>query len=139
MDVEAVKNIDVIVKRKGSNVMKIAMPVDNKSLDSDICISFGRTPYFLFYDTESKKELYFDNSAINTQGGAGIKAAQKIVDEKSDVLITVRCGENAAEVLNGVVEIYKSKYVSAKENIEAFEKGELEILSEIHAGFHNHR
>jgi len=119
--------------------MKIAIPVDRKSLDSDICISFGRTPYFLFYDTIRKSEEYYDNDANSSQGGAGIKAAQKIVDKGSDILITVRCGENAASVLNGSVKVYKSKYMSAKENIEAFEKGELEILTEIHAGFHGHR
>lgn len=107
--------------------MKIAVPVDEKNIDSDICVSFGRTPYFLFYDTDSKEEKYFDNSAINSQGGAGIKAAQKIVDENSDALITVRCGENAADVLKDCVKIYKSKYISAKENIEALKKASLKF------------
>ena len=34
--------------------MKIAIPVDEKSLESNVCVSFGRAPYFLIYDTESK-------------------------------------------------------------------------------------
>lgn len=118
--------------------MIIAIPVDEKKLDSPICISFGRTPYFMFYNTDTQKATFFDNSAFNAQGGAGIKAAQKIVDEGTNALITVRCGENAAAVLNNGVTIYKSKEGTAKENIDAFLKDELKILSDIHPGFHNH-
>ncbi|MEG1779017.1 MAG: NifB/NifX family molybdenum-iron cluster-binding protein [Oscillospiraceae bacterium] len=119
--------------------MKIAIPVDEKDIGSAVCISFGRTPYFLFYNTVTKETVFFDNSAISAQGGAGIKAAQKIADEKSDALLTVRCGENAAAVLNEAqVKIYKTKFATAKENIDAFEDGKLDILTEIHAGFHNH-
>ena len=33
--------------------MRIAIPVDEKNIDSEVCISFGRTPYFLIYDTEN--------------------------------------------------------------------------------------
>ncbi|MEF9839553.1 MAG: NifB/NifX family molybdenum-iron cluster-binding protein [Lachnospiraceae bacterium] len=118
--------------------MKIAIPVDEKSMLSTVCVSFGRTPYFLFYNTDTKEAEFFDNSAISAQGGAGIKAAQKIVDEKSQALLTIRCGENAAEVLHGAeIKIYKTTYPTAQENITAFENQELHILTEIHAGFHN--
>lgn len=119
--------------------MKLAIPVDEKSLSSTVCISYGRTPYFLFYNTDTKEYNFFDNGAISLQGGAGIKASQKIVDEKADAVLTIRCGENAAEVLDGAnIKIYKTVYPTAEENIAAFEKGELKILNEIHAGFHGH-
>ena len=36
--------------------MRIAIPVDEKNIDSEVCISFGRTPYFLIYDTENGNE-----------------------------------------------------------------------------------
>lgn len=116
--------------------MKIAVPVDEQSLQSDVCISFGRTPFFLFYNTETKEESYFDNSAFNEQSGAGIKAAQKIVDEGAQVLLTRHCGENAAEVFEGSVEIYRASVGTAQENIKAFQNGELQILTEIHPGYH---
>jgi predicted Fe-Mo cluster-binding NifX family protein len=35
--------------------MKIAIPVDEKTLESNVCVSFGRTPYFLIYDVETKE------------------------------------------------------------------------------------
>lgn len=119
--------------------MKIAIPVDEKSLDSNVCISFGRTPYFLIYDVDTKESVFLDNSAAASTGGAGIKAAQTIVDNKANVLLTPRCGENAAEVLKSAdIEIFKTTSASVKDNIDAFIDGKLPLLDEIHAGFHGH-
>jgi predicted Fe-Mo cluster-binding NifX family protein len=127
------------VKNKGGNHMIIAIPVNEKSMKSEVCISFGRTPYFMFYNTETKNTEFFDNSANSAQGGAGIKAAQSIADAGCQALITMRCGENAAEVFTGnQVKIYKSKYPLAEDNIKGFENNELETLHEVHKGLHNH-
>ncbi|MEL7656405.1 MAG: NifB/NifX family molybdenum-iron cluster-binding protein, partial [Bacillota bacterium] len=68
--------------------MKIAIPVDGTSMDTSICISFGRAPYFLIYDTESRDAVFLDNSAAANQGGAGIKAAQSIADSQAEALLT---------------------------------------------------
>lgn len=117
--------------------MKIAIPVDDKNMEASVCISFGRTPYFLIYDTESKGSLFFENSAAASQGGAGIKAAQFLVDNKADVLLTPRCGENAAQVIKAAdIKMYKTMPGSAKYNVDAFTEGKLSFLEEIHAGFH---
>ena len=119
--------------------MKIAIPVDDKTMQRAVCQSFGRTPYYLIYDTESKESQFIDNSAAASQGGAGIKAAQTVVDNKVSVLITPRCGENAAEVIKAAnIKIYKTVSESIQENINAFNEGKLSLLKEIHAGFHGH-
>jgi predicted Fe-Mo cluster-binding NifX family protein len=119
--------------------MKIAMPVEEKSMEGNVCQSFGRTPYFLIYDTDSKEALYLDNSAAASQGGAGIKAAQIIVDNNAVALLTPRCGQNAADVIQiANIEIYKTINESIKDNIEAFNNKKLNLLDEIHVGFHNH-
>ena len=119
--------------------MKTAIPVDEKNLGSNVCASFGRSPYFLIYDTETKESVFIDNSAAASTGGAGIKAAQIIVDNKANVLLTPRCGENAADVLKSAdIKIYKTSSGSVKDNIAAFVDGKLPLLDEIHAGFHGH-
>ncbi|MGI6548432.1 MAG: NifB/NifX family molybdenum-iron cluster-binding protein [Syntrophomonadales bacterium] len=119
--------------------MKIAVPVEENSMESNICQSFGRAPYFLIYDTESKENVFLDNTAVASQGGAGIKAAQTIVDSQAKALLTPRCGENAAAVITAAnIKIYKTVSDSIKANIEAFTDGKLPVLDEIHAGFHNH-
>lgn len=119
--------------------MKIAMPVSNKSLESGIAESFGRTPYFLIYDMEAKTSVFFDNTAIASQGGAGIKAAQAVVDSGAAAVVVPQCGENAANVLKEAgFKIYKTISTSVQENIDAFAEGKLALLENIHAGFHNH-
>lgn len=119
--------------------MKIAIPVDDVSMDTNICISFGRAPYFMIYDTESKDASFLDNSAAASQGGAGVKAAQIIADSGVGALLTPRCGENAAEVFQASnIKIYQTVGSMLKHNILSFENGDLELLNEIHPGFHNH-
>lgn len=119
--------------------MKIAIPTDEKNLQSNVCISFGRAPYFLIYDADSGESLFIDNSAAASTGGAGIKAAQTIADRRADVLLTPRCGEKAAGVLKAAeIKIFKTILASARDNIDALIAGQLSLLDEIHAGFHGH-
>ncbi len=119
--------------------MKIAIPVNEKKVESGVCMSFGRTPYFLVHDTETKEDLFTENSAAKSTGGAGIKAAQIIVDNEVDVLLTPRCGENAAGVLeNAGIKMYKTVGDSVSSNIEAYNAGKLSLLEDIHAGLHDH-
>lgn len=115
--------------------MKIMLPLDENKVD--VCIAFGRAPMFLLHDTKTNETEYLVNPAAQSQGGAGIQAAQFIVDQKADVLITVRCGENAAEVFKAAgVKIYKADGKSAKEEITEYVEGRLEELTHFHAGFH---
>ena len=119
--------------------MKLAIPLNEKNLDSGVCPSFGRAPYFVFYDTETQKCSFLENSAAASQGGAGIKAAQTIADSSVRVLLTPRCGENAIQVLNEAgISVYKTLTGTARENIDGFNKGDLQLLDEFHAGFHGH-
>ena len=117
--------------------MKIAIPVDDVSMDTNICISFGRTPYFMIFDTETSDAMFLDNSGAAIQGGAGIKAAQAIVDSNVEALLTPRCGENAAEVIHAAgIKIYQTDGSLLRHNLQAFADGDLELLEEIHEGFH---
>ncbi len=117
--------------------MTIAIPVDKADISSDVCVSFGRAPYFLIYDTDTKDRVFIDNSAAASAGGAGIKAAQVIVDHKAEALLTPRCGQNAVDVLEGGdVKLYKTVKPSVQETIDAFEKGELSLLDQAHPGLH---
>ncbi|MCH3916638.1 MAG: NifB/NifX family molybdenum-iron cluster-binding protein [Spirochaetia bacterium] len=118
--------------------MKVAMAVTGKDLDSKINPTFGRTPFFLIYDTETKKETYIDNPAMNASGGAGIQAAQVVIDTGADTVIAYRFGENAAKVFEHAnVKSYKATEGTVKENIEKLESNELSPLQEVHPGFHH--
>ncbi len=119
--------------------MKVIVPVESKSLDAPVCPSFGRTPLYASYDTETGNHEFLDNSAAAAQGGAGIKASQMLVDHEAAVVITYRCGENAAQVLDAAnIMIYKAEDATVAENIEKLKNGSLEVLLKIHPGLHNH-
>jgi len=119
--------------------MIIAIPTDHNHLDTTVCISFGRAPYFLIYNSSVDSYDFIENPARQSQGGAGVKAAQTLVDAHATVLITPRCGENAAEIFNAAdVKIYRASGQSVAENITSFKNDQLKILEEIHAGFHGH-
>lgn len=114
--------------------MKIAVPVDENR--ESVCASFGRAPYFCIYDTTDFSRIFTPNAAAEARGGAGIKAAQLVVDSGAQALITMRCGENAAEVLQAAeIGIYKAGGASASANIALFNAGKLEKLTHFHAGF----
>jgi predicted Fe-Mo cluster-binding NifX family protein len=113
------------------------LPIDEKDLNNQVSVSFGRAPYYAVYDTDTKDVEYIENTAASAKGGAGIKAAQFVVDSGAEVLITPRCGENAADVVsNAGIKMYKSEKVSAKENIDIFLENKLSFLNDIHEGFH---
>ncbi len=119
--------------------MKIIVPTLEKNIEGGICESFGRTPVFMVWDTGNKDAKYFTNDAAASNGGAGVKAAQAVVDQKADAVIVPRIGKNASDVLDlAGIKIYKSKTSDIMENIHGLEAGELEILTDIHPGFHNH-
>jgi len=125
---------------KMEDFMKIAIPVNEKTLNSSVSAHFGRAPYFLIYDTETKESAFMDNAASTSRGGAGIKTAQVILDQQANALITPRLGDNAADVLEAAkIEIYKSIEGSAEDNINALLNKKLARLSEIHPGLHDHR
>lgn len=119
--------------------MRIAIPVNEDSQKTDICPSFGRAPFFMIKNTEINEYKFLINDAAESAGGAGIKAAQLFLNEKIDVVITPRCGENSAKVMQDAdVKIFKSQGSIAIQNFDLYEKGQLSPLTDIHAGFHGH-
>ena len=124
---------------EGGTSMKIAIPVDDTK--KAVCVSFGRAPYMLFKDLNSGAEELLENPAAEAQGGAGLKAAQFLVDNEADGLITIRCGENAAEVLQvAEMKIYEAdKTLDAAANLAACAEGKLPELTHFHAGYHGIR
>ena len=113
--------------------MKIAIPLDENR--QDVCIVLARAPYFLM--RENGQDAIVENPAAQAQGGAGLQAAQFLVDQGVNVLITVRCGQNAAEVFKAAnMKIYKSASKAAAEDLARLEDGSLRELTEFHAGYH---
>jgi predicted Fe-Mo cluster-binding NifX family protein len=116
--------------------MIIAMPVDDGIPVAQVCPSFGRAPCFCFYDTQEGSIRMLANPAADAEGGAGVKAAQFLADMQTDILITPRGGENAAEVLRAAnISVLKAQGREVAENLTAWREGKLAALETFHAGF----
>lgn len=112
--------------------MKIAIALDENK--KDVCIVLARAPYFLI--RENGVDTIVENPGAQAQGGAGIQAAQFLVDQQVTDLITVRCGQNAAEVFQAAgIRIYKSASQTAAEDLAAWEAGKLALLETFHSGY----
>ena len=79
--------------------MKIAIAMSGPDLSSDLASVFGRCAYLMFYDTETSATEVLANRGVTATGGAGVEAAQIVVDHGTELLVTPKVGPKAHEVL----------------------------------------
>ena len=117
--------------------MRIAIPVSGASLEGSVFDSLGRAPWFYLYDTGVTRGRFVRNVAPDAAGGAGVLAAQLLVDQEVDAVLTPQCGKNAAEVFGSAkIRLVRTRGSGITENLSEFVQGQLEDLTEIHAGRH---
>jgi predicted Fe-Mo cluster-binding NifX family protein len=80
--------------------VKIAVATSGKTLNSQVDPRFGRCPYFLIIESENGKPEVLENTAGQTSRGAGISAAQLIVNKGVGAVIAGNFGPNAINVLS---------------------------------------
>lgn len=111
--------------------MKIAISATGKTLDSLMDLKFGRCQYFLIYDPENKQVSCRENKGQLSEGGAGIAAAQQLIDEKVDLVITGSLGPNAFELINKAgIKAYRGENVSIKNILDKHDKCELSEIKQ---------
>ncbi len=110
--------------------MKIAISSTGKGLDSQIDPRFGRCQYFILVDPETMEFEVFENEGLMASGGAGVQAAQSIVQKGAKALITGNLGPNAASALSASgIKVYLVSGGTVKEVAEAFKGGKLQEAS----------
>jgi len=121
---------------KNGERMKVAVTSSTKSIDSAIDERFARCNFFVIIDTDSMEYEFFSNEAITSSSGAGVKAAQELIDKKVEAVITGNIGPNAFDVLNKAgIKIFKASG-SIKEAIENFKEGKLKEMDMANVGRH---
>lgn len=102
--------------------MKIAIPTDKPSIDGALFNKFGRAPYFLLYDTESKVIKFIENKSISSVSGAGSQTAQLLIRERINVVVIDIIGPKAENVIKKAgITIIEGIKGSVKENLENFD------------------
>jgi len=108
--------------------MKIAITIQEKNENAKVDPRFGRCAYFLIYDDQTNEKKIIDNSQnLNAPQGAGIQAAQNILKENVEVLITGNVGPKAFQLLkdSGVKIFVGAQDMNVDDAIKAFKNGEL--------------
>jgi predicted Fe-Mo cluster-binding NifX family protein len=119
--------------------MNIVVTTEGNNLDAPTNPRFGRCPTFIFVETEAMTFEAVPNPALSASGGAGIQAAQFVVEHGAEAVLTGNVGPNATDVLQAAgVAVYLNSETSVRAAVEALKAGRLPIARganvEAHAG-----
>lgn len=106
--------------------MKIAVSAAAARPEAAVDGHFGRCAYFVIYDTAAQSWQAMANPASGAGGGAGVQAAQAVVDQGVNVVVTGSLGPNAYKVLQAAgIRCFTGARGTVKEAVAAYEKGAL--------------
>ena len=107
--------------------MRVAITSQGTDLDSPVDPRFGRAKLFLIVDSETNEIEPVDNAQnLEAAQGAGIQAAQTVVNRGVGAVITGHCGPKAFRTLRAAgVEVVVGAEGTVAEALEKYENGEL--------------
>ena len=109
--------------------MIIGISSTGNDADALLDLRFGRCVCFALYDTVAKTFRFVENKAQYAGGGAGIAAAQLMVDEGAEAIITGNMGPNAFRVMQGAgIPVYRCASATLRNAADLFERSRLEKL-----------
>ena len=118
--------------------MKVAVSAQGTDMGSQVDPRFGRARFFVLVDTETGQSAAHDNAQnVNAVQGAGIQAAQNVVNLGAGAVITGNVGPKAFGALQaGEVKVYIGATGSVAQAVEKFQAGELECVSKANVEGH---
>ena len=118
--------------------MKIAVTAMGPEPESLVSSRFGRCPYFLIFDLESDACESLSNPNVTSGGGAGIQAAQSMVDHDVHAVLTGNCGPNSFRVFEAAgINIFTGVTGPARDAIESYRAGTLNPSSDANVQAHH--
>ncbi len=109
--------------------MKIAISANSDDLNGQVNPVFGRCPGFLIVETEGseiKSHSFVSNTAMNAVHGAGTAAAQAVINQGVQAVISGNLGPNAFSIIQQAgIKFYPGFGLSIKEAIEKVASGQL--------------
>jgi predicted Fe-Mo cluster-binding NifX family protein len=103
--------------------MKICVSAEEPDIHALIAEEFGHSPFFLFYDTDKKSWEAFPNIAGESTTGAGIMAAEQVIQLGADVVLTGYVGVHGEKALSAKnIRIIQDEDGSVEASINRFIK-----------------
>jgi len=118
--------------------MKIFVSAQGNELESPASEIFGRAPLYVCVESDTMKAESYANPAIKAQSGAGIEAAQWLIDHGAQAVISANIGPKALRVFKEAgIPVYHGQKGSVRENIELWKLGKLQQLNQASTAAHS--
>ncbi len=106
--------------------MRLAITSTGPDLSSTLDPRFGRAHYLLMVETPFRTVVPIENhKGMNAAEGAGVQAAQNVIDQKAEALITGHCGPKAFRALQAAgIEVYLAPEGSITQTLDRFDHGQ---------------
>jgi predicted Fe-Mo cluster-binding NifX family protein len=117
--------------------MRIVVSGQGDNLDAPSSPVFGRCPFYVFVESETLEFEAVSNPAMNQPGGAGIQAAQFVVNQGAQVVLTGNLGPNAFDVLQAAgIQGYLVEGGTIRDAVEAYSAGQLRAMGGANVAAH---
>jgi predicted Fe-Mo cluster-binding NifX family protein len=117
--------------------MKIGISATGKTLDAEVDPRFGRCQYFIIADIDTDDFEAVDNSSATAAGGAGISAAQMVVQKGVEAVLTGNCGPNAHQVFSSAgVKVITGVSGKVKDAIAEYKLGTYSVAQQANVPDH---
>jgi len=117
--------------------MRIVVSAQGENLETPASPVFGRCPSYIFVDTETMQFEAVPNPAMNQGGGAGIQAAQFVVEHGAQAVLTGNLGPNAFDVLKAAgVAGYLVREGTVRQAVEALKADQLQPMGGANVAAH---
>lgn len=118
--------------------MKLCVSAVSDNLDAQVDPRFGRCQFFVIVDSETMNFSAVSNTASTAMHGAGIQAAQMMVNKEVHVVLTGNVGPNAFRTLSAAgIKIITGISNTVREVVEKYKKGDLKEIHNPTVGGHS--
>lgn len=110
--------------------MRIAVASEGRELSSKVDPRFGRARYVIIHDTgKSESEVLNNQDTSQLASGAGVKAAEAVVNKKVDYVVSQNFGPKALQVFKASdVKAAVFSDGTVAEAIELTKRGQLSLI-----------
>lgn len=108
--------------------MKLAIALKENEYNSSVDERFGRAPFFIIIDSDTKEFEIIENEAKDEATGAGLKAVKNLLKYEIDIIIAGEIGPKAGELIYDLeIPTFKFKDLEkVDEIVNAFNENTLE-------------
>jgi len=108
--------------------MILVISAQQPTLDSPVDERFGRAPWLIKFDTETSRWEALPNPGVSQSGGAGVAAAQFVIDQKVTTAISGDFGPHAAAALKAAgveMRLFTGEVSTVQQAVQSFLLGKL--------------